>query len=190
MKSWMVGSEVSWSRSTMFYEIWRLFFMCTKVYYCILLWSGDDLCLLSKLAFSIVICSRLWNKELIFDLLRGEVVCIMWLVHYVVTYWQSIVLKLALAASRSVCLPAREMTHFHMWHACSLSLQWDCQNSTLSQLPQTQYSCLLRWLAAYLPCLATHLFTWNSPQKVEIILFLLGFDFYVSCDTVLNEALC
>lgn len=124
-----------------------------------------------KNLLSVLICSMLWNKELIFDLLRGEVVCIVWLVHCVVTYWQSIAFRPALAASRSACLPAREMTHFHMWHACSLSLQWDTAKTTLSQLPQTLCSHLLRWLAAYLVHLATHLFVWNCPHKVEVILY-------------------
>lgn len=130
-----------------------------------------------KNLLSDLICSMLWNKEFIFDLLRGEVVCIVWLVHCVVTYWQSIAFGPALAASRSACLPAREMTHFHMWHACSLSLQWDTAKTTLSQLPQTQYSHLLRWLAAYLAHLATHLFVWDCRHKVKIILHFAWFSF-------------
>jgi len=129
---------------------------------------------------SVLICSMLWNTELIFELLRGEVVCIVWLVHCVVTYWQSIAFRPALAASRSACLPAREMTHFHMWHACSLSLQWDTAKTTLSQLPQTLYSHLLRWLAAYHVHLTTHLFCETIHTEWKSSCILLGLVWFFS----------
>jgi hypothetical protein len=117
------------------------------------------------------------------------------------------VLRPALVASWLACLPAREMTYFHMWPSCSITPVRHCQKPIPSQLPQFKYNWLPRWLAAHLPCQTTHLLPLVcSPEKSyclvlgNAVLFLCNYILTCLCfslvspipvlDTSVTETVC